>query len=284
MGPLENLTGKLAEILPEFEVDTIESAACLSFERLDNPKLRYVDFLTNNFVMYRVENGEPTIYFGIRSNPIFKNIKRAASQLIDTGHYFPSKNDIESIIIDSSANPKRTLRVKLSDLGLRKFSDDVSDFKIDTKNPARFKNKYQKEFAERIYGDRSYFKNYMEMLNKEGVDKTEVTIYSPEYVKKKVKQYGILMSACVLYTLGAPFNSRFSAVLCHSSNPDFTLRGILKGISDKKEPSQADSLRAIRLITRSEGAVRHVDEEAALRLLKIATEFYNRHYCNRHYK
>ena len=224
---LENLVNKqgtLAEILPLFDISTIQPADEITNARKTDEDLRSKWFWTADSALYTIEDGEAILYLGrnAENNPIFKNIEKASKPLPRTGIYIPSKEDIESVI-----DAKDTLRINLSDLELQEDSGEYSCFEIDTlDNKARKLNKTQRQFAKRVYGTGKAYEASMKMLEKAGINNSYVYALTPNHVKNNTKQGSAISRACWLYDFG--FVSYFFAIDWGIVGPILSLRGVLK--------------------------------------------------------
>lgn len=209
-GTLENIVGKLAETFPQLERSTIQHAYQITTERRTNPELRDTEFYTADSALYTVEKegsrNEVFLYLGRGdTNPIFNNIEEATQQLIQTRNYFPPREDIEAV-----KSAESTLRVKLSDLKLQKSDYGFSYFEIDTANYDKL-NSEQRRVAEHVYGQEENFEQNMEMLRQNGINKTEVSVLNPDYVKQNAPQDGALVRASSLHNFY--FDSWFKAYI-----------------------------------------------------------------------
>lgn len=224
---LENLINKqgvLSETLLQFDPSTIQHADEITDARKTDEDLRRKWFWTADSALYTVEGKEAVLYLGrnAENNPIFKNIETASKQLLRTGIYIPSKEDIESVI-----DAKDTLRINLSDLKLQDTSRDYSHFVINTSdNKARKLNKTQRQFAKRVYGTGKAYEESMKMFSKAGINNTYLDALTPNFVKNNVEQGNAISRACWLNCFGN--DSSFLADGRIIGGSDDWLRGVLK--------------------------------------------------------
>lgn len=201
-----NEQGKLADTFAKLDPLTIQHSSEICIDRIDDTSLRDKWFWTAEGAVYTIEDGEVILYLTDReSNPILKNIKEATDQLIQNHNYIPKQEDLEAAI--NSAN---TLRIKLSDLKLKRENNEYSYFEINAKKYNEL-NEVQRAFAERVFGEEDKFKEYMKILNDEGKETTRIYVLNPDYVKDKIKENKAeaLARACRLIGFGG--NSDFDA-------------------------------------------------------------------------
>lgn len=202
---LENRVGKLVEIYPQLDPDTIQQSDEITNDRRTDEDLRKKWFWTADFAMYTIENNEVFLNLAARENNlIFQNIEKATKQLIKNDDYVPEKEDIETVI-----KSKTTLRTKLSDLNLENDSHEYSHIYIDTLNYI-ISNQEQRKIAERVYGQGDDFKNNMKMFKSAGIDRTRIFVLNPIYVKNHVKEGSAIARVCWLNSFDC--NSDFCAV------------------------------------------------------------------------
>src|SRR3989344_4494755 len=149
---LVNIQGPLAQTVPQIDVSTIQSAAKIMADRKKDEDLRNKWFWTADSNLYRVEKDQAVLYLGeLDTNLVFRNLDEAVAQLLQTQNYHPNKQDINSVV--QSARQDKTLRVRLSDLGLQVENNEFCYYKIDTANYANSVkdgglNKSQRKVAE----------------------------------------------------------------------------------------------------------------------------------------
>lgn len=195
---LENVTGPLAQSIPQLVLDTIQHADQITAERRANPALRSNWFYTADGALYAVENGNPVLYLTRGAvNPILKNPQVAAGQLLSTGNYTPSQADISAAI----SSPD-TLKITLSELGLRRHDDEFSYFEINTGKPDKL-NPAQRRMAERVYGQGNDFMPNMNMLkDREKIISMRIYVLNPRYVKEHAQPGSAIARACRLFHFG----------------------------------------------------------------------------------
>ena len=221
---LETLIGPLAQTAPHLEPGTIQHADQLTTERRTNTVLRSKLLYTADSALYTLNDGEAMLYLGReQTNPVLNNIVEAAKQLLETGNYRPKPEDIEAVI-----NAPDTLKVKLSDLKLRKLNGEVSYFEINTKRYNKL-NAKQREVAERVYGQGDDFVKNMKMLKDEGMSKIRVYVLNPDYVKKNVQQDGAIARASWIKGFGG--GSLFFADVGHVGGRN-SLRGVRRVVAE----------------------------------------------------
>jgi hypothetical protein len=116
---------------------------------------------------------------------VFANIEQAALQIKATGNYVPTKKDEAQVV--RSARTGSTLRVALSDLGLRDENDERCYFEIDTSDYDTL-NPAQRALAERIYGRGDDFRLNMKVLKEEGkVAVTKIYVLNPKYIEEHAR-------------------------------------------------------------------------------------------------
>lgn len=216
--------------------------------RRDEIRLTYHFFWTANFALYRVENGEAILYFGGREdNPIYKNIIKATTQLIEVRNFKPDKEDIQAVI--DSVGSGSTLRVELSELNLippslmaaqiqrskqKRNKYDFRVFEINTSDYGQKLNNTQRILAERVFGQRNDFIKNMRMLSEDGIKTTKITVLYPPYVKDNVKKDSALIRLCSLasFSNGSFLDATYAGYYVDEDNYRFYnkqyLRGILK--------------------------------------------------------
>lgn len=223
---LEVRTGPLAEIFPLFDASTIQHAHEIMTDRRTDPSLRNKWFRTADFPMYKVEGTEAVLYFAPREhNLIFRDIRNATSQLLQSQNYVPTKEGIEEVVAASEKGA--VLKVKLSDLRLQGNDNEWRYFEIDTSNPNSL-NVAKKAFAERVYGQGNEFAENMRTLNEYGINKTRIFVLTPDYVKRKLKGKEDSAIARVSRLVWFGGGSGFDAVGRDVDDADGGLRGVLK--------------------------------------------------------
>ena len=217
---LVNERGTLLESFKKLDPNTIQHSDEITKDRItDEDLLRYIWFYTADHALYRIEDGEAVLYFGRReTNPIFKNIEKATEQLIRNGNYIPEKGDIEAVV-----NAESTLRVKISDLELKRQSDEYSYFEIDTSNYGKL-NDVQRVFAERVYGQGKDFGKAMKIFKKAGISTTRIYVLNSDYVKDNAEEDSAVARACWLNHFSS--DSNFDADVRVVDNPLSRLRGV----------------------------------------------------------
>lgn len=231
---LVNKQGLLAETFQTLDPNTIQHASEITNDRRDNKELRKQWFWTADSSLYRVEDNEAVLYFGQRdTNLIFRNIEDATQQLLRDNNYVPSRDDIKSVL--DSVETGSTLRIKLSDLGIRSHGDEWYygdkwcggewDFFEISISDYDSLNGTQRTFAERVYGQGDDFEENMKMFKYEGyIHTTRIYVLNPDYVKKHVQEDSAIARVSRLYYFG--YYSDFSANVRDVANPDYALRGV----------------------------------------------------------
>ena len=223
---LETVVGALLQGFQQTEPGTWRTSAEITTERRTNADLRNRWFWAANFAMYKVEKRGAVLYFGGReSNIIFNNIEEATSQLIKTGNYVPEKEGIDAVV--ASVESGSTLRVKLSELKLKRLNDEFSYFDIDTSRYGKL-NAAQRSLAERVYGSGKDFEENMGMLAKATIGKTRIYVLKPAYVKSKVVGDGAVARACWLGKFTD--NSIFDADGRGADNTSYALRAVRRKV------------------------------------------------------
>lgn len=182
MANLETITGSLENALAKADGRTIQHAWEITNDRRTQVELREQWFWTADFPMYRMEKCGAVLYFAPRElNLVFANIEKAARQIKATGNFVPARKDEAKVV--SSAKTGNTLRVALSDLGLREENDERCYFDVDTAGYDNL-NPSQRALAERIYGKGKDFRLNMHVLREEGkVLVTKIYVLNPRYIK-----------------------------------------------------------------------------------------------------
>ena len=159
--------GPLAQTFPLFEPDTLRHAHEAMALRHSMPNLENEVLWTADFSMYRSEGGEAFVYFAPREhNLIFRDIKNAAGQLLETGNYIPPKEGINEVV---AAAAGKALKTKISDLELIKDNEEYGHFDVDPDNLDSL-NAAQRQLVQAIYGN-SRPGNRVYILNSEYVNK-----------------------------------------------------------------------------------------------------------------
>ena len=228
-------TGRLADIFPLFEKDTISTSAQLMNERRINAESRNEGNYTANAGVYANEKSKAVLYFVEGAdNPIFNNIPESTKQLIENKNYAVKNEDLESIV-----NSKNTLKVELSKLKLQGTDGEWRYFEIDTSKYDKTLNKTQRALAEKVYGKGRNFRANMKMLSQENISKTRIYVLNPEYILTNVQEGNVIGRACWLN--GFCYNSNFDAYIPYVDNDDYALRGVLKKTAEGSAKNIAES-------------------------------------------
>lgn len=129
--------------------------------RKSKPNIRNLVVGTADLSMYRVEHDEASqgneAFFYFAKSPhnlIFRDIKNAIKQLIQTGNYIPPKDGIEEVV--AAAKTGQALRIKIEDLRLLKGNPDAEEgfFDIYPYSPNHTKSLSiaQRQLVESVYG------------------------------------------------------------------------------------------------------------------------------------
>ncbi len=235
---LEVRTGPLAEIFPLFDASTIQHAHEIMTDRRTDPSLRNEWCRTADFPMYKVEDTEAVLYFAPREhNLIFRDIRNATSQLLQSQNYVPTKEGIEEVVAASETGA--VLKVKLSDLRLQGNDNEWRYFEIDTSNPNSL-NVAERAFAERVYGQGNEFAENMRTLNEYGINKTKIFVLTPDYVKRKLKGKEDSAIARASGLVGFDGSSGFDAVSWCVGDALYGLRGVLKESAEGGAPEKIE--------------------------------------------
>lgn len=205
---LENMMG----IKVRTPVHLLQSSAEITKRRRTDESLREENYLTTDFFMCRLENGEPVLYItGLDGNLILKNINKASRQLKKIGYYLPEQREIDEVV--ALVESRGASRFEYSKLGLeegRTVSEECL-IVIDPSAPPNYGlNKRSRKVAEIVYGEGIDFVDSMAMLAKERIIYTDITLPSPKYIKEHVKEGGALAHYSVLLNF-ATFGSSFCA-------------------------------------------------------------------------
>jgi len=186
MANLETITGSLENALARADRRTIQHAWEITNDRRAQPDLREQWFWTADFPLYRVEDGEAVLYFAPGEyNLVFDNIGDAAPQIKANGNYMPPKRDEARVV--RSAKSGKTLRVPLSELGLREENAERCFFEIDTAGYDAL-NPVQRALAEWIYGRGEDFRLNMKVLREEGkITVTRIYLLNPKYIREHAR-------------------------------------------------------------------------------------------------
>ena len=229
---LENLVnrqGALAETYSQLDPNTIQHSAEIMNDRRTDRDLRKKWFWTADFPMYRIEDDEAVLYIaGRENNLIFEYIEEATRQIIRNINYVPEQEDIARVV--ASVESGETLRIKLSDLGLKRENSEWSYFEIDTAEYDETLNPEQRKVAERFYGQGDDFVKNMKMLKEEGISKTRVNILNLDYVENHVEEDGAVARACWLSCFGD--SSGFLACDWLVDVAYSSLRGVLSKVAE----------------------------------------------------
>ena len=241
MPELETITAALAEGYKQLEPESFRTSAELTTERRTNKELRKQWYYTSNFGMYDVEEGKAILYFGGReANPVLANIDEACRQLINEGNY--KVTDPEKQAVVDSVKSGHTLRVKLSDLDLKRYDNEFSFFEINTDNYANL-NESQRALAEKVYGSGDDFIENMKMLSEAGISNTRIYVLNQDYVKEHVKEGAV---GRVGWLGGFVGSSNFSAVGRDVDNGN-GLRGVRKEVGEADDAKNLVSLNEDKL-------------------------------------
>jgi hypothetical protein len=194
----------LQNLVNGFDPLTIQHSDEICKARITDEDMRGQWFWTGDAPLYQVDGKEVILHLGrAEDNLVFRHIDDAVSQISKTGNFIPSLEEANGLMAADT-----TLKVKLSDLKLRKHDAEFSYFAVSTTKYNNL-NPSQRAFAERVYGSGDDFKQYMATLKAAGKDSTRVYVLNPEYVKKNVGDEGVLCRASVLYVFDC--DSNFSA-------------------------------------------------------------------------
>lgn len=271
--PLEQLVtefGPLAKTVPLFKPGTIQHADQLTNSRRQDRGLRNTWFNTADSNVYTVEDGEAILYFGRgETNPVFKNLEEATRQLLQTGNYITSKDELEAV-----KSAESTLKVKLSESRLQGDDSEWRYFEVDTRNPDSL-NKAERAFAERVYGQGDDFIQNMQMLRGTGkkpiIGKTRVYVLNPDYVKQNAPKDGGLARASRLdrFDVGSGFVAYDRVVGSH-----FGLRGV-RNVAEGDAPRITNPFANAYqvLLENTGGAVREMNPSIAAGVSNILTQY-----------
>jgi len=243
-GQLTNERGTLKESYSRVKPETVQHSDEIQTDRLTDEGLRNVWFWTADFPMYRVEDdkgnavqgravedGEAVLYLARREhNLVFQNIEEATDQLIRTNNYVvENQEDIESMV-----NAESTVRIVLSNLGLKRHNDEFSYIELNTKTLAEGREAVLEQYGEdvtafvdRVHGDAGYEKEGIgDLLAEKGRNITRIYVLNPEYVKGKraIREGKSLARACWLDDF--VYNSIFIADVHYVDISDGALRGV----------------------------------------------------------
>lgn len=235
---LENITGTLYECVLQTIPGTALTSAEITTERRDNEGLRKNWFWTANFGLYRKEGDEAVLYFGGRKgNPIFDNIKKATEQLIHNKNYRPAEKDIAAVL--QSVESGDTLKVKLSELDLKRYNGEFSYFEVGAKlNPD------QRTLAERVYD----FAKNKKMFDQAGVV-PRIYVLNPNYVQREA-QNSAVARACWLDDFG--YGSDFFAYDRSVGDISSALRGVRRVVAEGDAPNRGGPYRKAAAIERTD--------------------------------
>ena len=228
--------GKLAELLPLFDPDSIQHADEITTARRTDKSLRKMWFWTGDGSIYSVKDGEAYLSLTRRQhNPVFNNIEEAARQLLSEDHnYRPPQKDVETAL-----EAEDTLTVKISDLELKKLDEEFGYFEIDTENYDSL-NPAQRAVAERAYGSGKEFEDNMKLLREGQINKTRVYVLNQNYVLDNVEEGEAVSRACWLgYFIN---DSGFGADGRDVGGSLGCLRGVLNKVAEGDAPKKLVSL------------------------------------------
>ncbi len=190
------INGPLAQTVPQLQLETVWHADQITNARRTDEPMRNQWFYVADGAMYALE-GKTQFLFMTRgyANPVLNNIGEAASQLLTSGNYIPSSEEI----VAAHAAPD-TLKINLLGLKAKNDGGEFSYFTINTQKPQL--SGVQRPLAERIYGRGDDFGQNMKMLAKAGISETRVYVLNPDYVNTHVQQGRAIARACRLRSFG----------------------------------------------------------------------------------
>lgn len=227
---LENIAGNLRDAYALVDPKTMLHSDELQIERLTNPELRNQSFYPADGPLYRMHEGSAQLGLTRRAhNLVLRHIDDACTQLIDSGNYHPSQEEVEA-----SFAAETTLCVDLSQLRLEGDNKKWGYLPILTRKYNAL-NIEERKLAERVYASGDAFVRVMAMLAGNGIEKTRIAVLNPSYVQEQTKN-GPIGRASWLFNFDD--NSNFSA-----DDRDVDNRNRLRGVprvGERSEPMSAE--------------------------------------------
>ena len=282
---LVNQPGRLSKIYPLLDSSTIQHSFEIMNDRRKYENLRELGFWTADSAVYRIEKDrfsgikECVLYLSRRQhNPFFKNFDKSIISLQQEKVYRPSKEEMSSIY--DSVN-KDTLRIRLSDLRLKKTRQPINCLKIFP-NKLNKLNETQLSLVQFAYGqDNDLIKN-MEMLYNYGIKKTYINILSPIQIQRNIELQGVEGSDSISHlcsiseiSRGSLFRTNCSSVGKYSSS---YLRGVLLPKEAKEQRTHLTSYDDALdyLLNDPEETLQNMCDASASRLLKLVSQYYEK--------
>ncbi len=241
---LEVISGDLFDCLAQAMPRTLQNASQIMRERREevdsvgllNAKLIHINFLTADFPLYRLEDelgnqasnpasGEPIVYFirGKYSSWLY-NALEIVSDIAVGGVHYPRARNITKIIDAKGKGQKGALRIKLDDLTMTEYEEDVSYFTISPRDYFEFSqdqpNTSRERVVENIFGSGDALINNMLMLNRSGIKEVRIYLLSPDAVRAKAWQGGL---ACLSVLSGFDDSSDFNGAVQYTGNLDLSI-------------------------------------------------------------
>jgi hypothetical protein len=184
----------LPNLLKKYDPNSIQHSDEIYNASLMDYGLRYRHFWTADFPLYYVKGGKVFLYLARgKDNLVFRNIKDAEAQILETGNYIPSEKDAHEVM-----NSAATFKVNLSNLWLHDYDGESSYFEVMAPRHDWF-DPYQKAFVGRVFGSEDNFKEYMKILRQEkGRISAVIKVLNPNYVRKNVGKGKFLCRISVL--------------------------------------------------------------------------------------
>ena len=213
---LANIVGDLRTAYKQIEAGTMLHSNELQVARLIDPSLQALVFYTADGMIYYMEGDVPHLAVTREGyNPVLLHIDDACTQLIETGNYRPSAEDVRSALTSKS-----TVHIDLTQLRLEGNDErrylTVPTWKYDSLNPE------ERKLAECVHGSGLAFKRAMNMLGDTGTRRTSIYVLSLDYVREHAKE-GAIGRTSWLYNIinSSDFNANDRRV---------NLNGRLRGI------------------------------------------------------
>ncbi|MBW3022619.1 hypothetical protein KY308_00760 [Candidatus Woesearchaeota archaeon] len=217
-GQSVNFHFPLEYALLKLDLESIRYSDELTNERRTDESLRSKVFFTADGAAYTVERDEPILYLS-RINLIFGNFRDACRQIEENGNYIPKTSEMKKVF-----RSRETIRAPLSKLTIVKESANSHYFEIPTDIYDECLNAYERELAERVFGQGRDFRDNMQMFREAGVDTALFYVLDPEYVLKNTESDKAIVRLSKLFEMEDL--SGFLADDCNVDDEEAFVRGL----------------------------------------------------------
>ena len=191
---LENIVGQFSEAYDQIVPGTMLHVDELQVARQIDPSLRKFSFHTADGIIYYFCDGIPFLAITReRDNLFLQHIDDASDQLVCTGNYRPSAEDVASAL----ASPN-TVHINLTSLHVE---GDNTEWGYLTFSPNQYDalNPEERRLAERVHGSGSAFVATMNMLRDAEIEQTRLSVLRPEYVAEQTRQGAVVRVSWLSY-------------------------------------------------------------------------------------